>query len=55
MATPDPENLIEFHGDAAIPTPRPVPARQEMPAWIKQMPAEVAGTGQEKPFKTVKK
>lgn len=55
MSTPAPENLIEFHGDAAIPTPRPVPASQDMPPWLKQMPADVPAQGQEKPFQTVKK
>lgn len=35
-----PEIVIEFHGDGARPFPRPVPAVQETPDWLKRMPAD---------------
>jgi len=36
----EPENIIEFYGDGSRPFPRPIPAVQDVPAWLKQMPTE---------------
>jgi hypothetical protein len=52
---PETENLIEFHGDGSQPFPRPIPAVQDVPAWLKQMPAEVENPRGGSPIDTVKK
>src|SRR5258706_11506779 len=61
-----PPNLIEFHCPGFEPTPirrvpvpeqtlpRPGPASQQVPAWLKQMPAEAPG-GPAGKWLTVKK
>ena len=43
-----PDHLIEFlclQGVSPTPIPRPVPAAQAPPAWLKTMPSSVAGAG----------
>jgi len=52
---PENENIIEFQGDGSQPFPRPMPASQNVPTWLKQMPAEVPSADGGPSINTVKK